>query len=128
MRLRTVLSNFPKDMLDVLESFNIRTGSDMLMWQSTIELFQHLPPGSLSFADLERARKQVVEFFAAKGTNGNTFLQEEIAQKSAYKKQSCSTGDPQFDRLLHAAGPSVIEIAGGRCSGKTVAIARVNLF
>ena len=121
MRLRTVLHDCPKTILDALESCGIKTDEDMLFSVSPIALFQKLPPNTLTYAELETLRQRVLSSLAAKGQSGEEYLQESgDTDENGNVRLHWKTGVPEFDDLMQALDHGIVEVAGARSSGKTV--------
>lgn len=122
MRLQTILFDCPKPILDALENCNIDTDEDFLFSSSTTALFQKLPPNIITYAELENLRDRVACSLAAGGRSGEEILRESDTRDAAEPQVGnlWKTGVSALDHLLQAVGHGIIEVAGGRSSGKTV--------
>ncbi|KAI5122555.1 hypothetical protein M0805_005282 [Coniferiporia weirii] len=115
MRLRTLLMDESKTALDALESCNIKTDEDLLLSSnSLLALFQRLPPGCITFSDLERIRGKVLNNVAAKGISGYEILKqsESGSPRSSAGPLDWACGHDEIDCLLNSVKAGVIEIAG----------------
>lgn len=119
MRLRTLLFDCPKPILDALEACNIDTVEEFLFSSSATALFQKLPPNIIPYAKLENLRDRVARLLAAEGRSGEEVLKE---LDGVYDKEGThwKAGVSALDHLLQTVGHGIIEVAGGRGSGKTV--------
>lgn len=122
MRLRTILVDYPKALLDALEDMGINTPEDLLFSISIDALFRQLAPNTISLLDLSQAREKVISSLAAKGQTALNLLRHSVDRARHDVASRWSVGLPEFDAVLRASksGCGVIEIAGGKRSGKTV--------
>ena len=113
MRLTTI-SQLPKDLVDALGKCGIRTDTDLLFSRTPLEVFHGLPDGTISLSDFLECFNVVTEVVSTPGVRAiDTFTRD------AWVK----TGVLIFDELLgESSGHEVIEIAGGRGSGKSASI------
>lgn len=119
MRLRTLLFDCPKPILDALEACNIDTDEEFLFSSSAIALFQKLPPNIITYAELENLRDRVARSLAAEGRSSEEVLQESDGVDDK-EGTHWKAGVSALDHLLQTVGHGIIEVAGGRGSGKTV--------
>lgn len=119
MRLRTLLFDCPKPILDALEACNIDTDEEFLFSSSAIALFQKLPPNIITYAELENLRDRVARSLAAEGRSGEEDLQE-LDGVDDKEGTHWKAGVSALDHLLQTVGHGIIEVAGDRGSGKTV--------
>lgn len=117
MRLRTILADYPKSFLDALEKKGISAPEDLIFPKSDLELFHELASvDMISYQDLCNAREKVTRTIAAKGHTARFLLLDATGPSRA---TPWMTGVSELDDLLQACN-GVVEVAGGKRSGKTV--------
>ncbi|KAL5485950.1 hypothetical protein ACEPAI_6994 [Sanghuangporus weigelae] len=124
MRLRALLSEYPKSLIDALDSCGIKTDEDHLCSSSLLpELCQRLPPDSMTFSQLQEIREIAIKSLSATGSTGTEILEGSLMSEngSDYWPQLASTC-PRLTELLNATQTGVIEVGGDKGSGKTAVI------
>ena len=118
MRLRTLLAGKPNRIIDALDSCGIKTDADLLSSASALpELWQYLPSDSITFTELEEIRELAIDSLASDGMTGDS-LADECEADSLLK---WTTACPELSSVLSAVQTGIIEVAGDKESGKTVA-------
>jgi RAD51-like protein 3 len=114
MRLRS-LAPLPTNLVSSLDECGIKTETDLLFSNTTVDVFRKLPPGTTSLHELNNYTALVAERASAFHTRADDLLE----LKPFY--HDLVTGVPELDSLLAGLGGSqVLEIAGDKDSGKTV--------
>jgi hypothetical protein len=113
MRL-SAITLLPTSLVSSLEQCGIRTETDLLFSYTVVDIFQRLPPGTVSMNDLTNYIALVTKWVAAPGVRGDELL---------HKSTPLSTGVSALDELLGGFGVSrVLEISGDKGTGKTVSM------
>ena len=116
MRLSTIPS-LPINLVAALEQCAIKTETDLLFTYTPTEVFQRLPPETISLHDLRTWITFVAHSVMAPGVRGDELLLKANAREEA----SLFCGLPALDGLLGGfGGPRVLEISGDKGAGKTV--------
>ncbi|KAL5525842.1 hypothetical protein ACEPAG_7179 [Sanghuangporus baumii] len=129
MRLRALLSEYPKSLIDALDSCGIKTDEDLLCSSSLLpELWQRLPPNSMTFSQLQEIREIAIKSLSAPGSTGTEILERSLMSEngSDYWPQLASSC-PNLTELLNATQTGVIEVGGDKGSGKTAVILNATL-
>lgn len=125
MRLGALVPSelLPADLVLSLEKVGIRTDTDFLFSGTPAEIFQRLPPGTVSLHELTIYIALVTEKASAPGVCADQLLSLETDSHNNRDEFTC--GVPELDALLGGFGGSrVFEISGDKGSGKTVRILR----
>lgn len=118
MRLKAILSDEPRAVLEALENCNIRTDEEFLCSATSLpNIYRRLPAGSISYAHLERLRERVLDSMAAPGCTGLELL-ERTQERMRWKETL--RGLPVMDDVLRSDEVGVVEVSGGKGSMKTV--------
>ena len=120
MRLKAITPKLPANLTTAPEDSGIRTDADLLFNSGTaMQLYEKLPQGTVTLAELEGYIKRVAEVVSAHMLTGESLLAQEIEQGSTFIP--ISTGIPQLDQIVNGRyGPKVLEISGDHGTGKTV--------
>ncbi|KAL5504077.1 hypothetical protein ACEPAH_8150 [Sanghuangporus vaninii] len=124
MRLRALLSEYPKSLVDALDSCGIKTDEDLLCSSSLLpELWQRLPRDSMTFSQLEEIRGIAIKSLSAPGTTGKETLEgSSMSENGSDYWPKLASRCPKLIGLLNATQTGVIEVGGDKGSGKTVVI------
>ncbi|KAI0805946.1 P-loop containing nucleoside triphosphate hydrolase protein [Irpex lacteus] len=120
MRLKAIVPALPVQLITALEDCGIRTDTDILFTSGTaMQVYEKLPLGTVTLAQLEQYIQRVVEAASATMTGGEELLAQEEAQSATFNP--ILTGVPQLDEIINGSnGPKVLEISGDHGTGKTV--------
>lgn len=122
MRL-SLFSFLPKDLVSALEQAGIRTDSDLMFSASTIDILQKLAPGTVTLAELNAYKDQIVSKSSALGVRGHALLDLERERVASRLDLDLTSGVNELDALLDGFGGSrVFEVSGEKASGKTVRV------
>ncbi|KAL5526631.1 hypothetical protein ACEPAF_8355 [Sanghuangporus sanghuang] len=124
MRLRALLSEYPKSLVDALDSCGIKTDEALLCSSSLLpELWQRLPPDSMTFSQLEEIRGIAIKSLSAPGTTGTETLEgSSMSENGSDYWPQLASSCPKLTGLLNATQTGVIEVGGDKGSGKTAVI------
>lgn len=127
MRLESLVPSIPPELVAALDnSCGIRTDTDILFFDSGLDIIKRLPLGTVTFSDLEKFTQLVAERASAPGRRGDQILAETSGRNEKHFRASC--GVLELDDLVGGFGGSrVIEISGDKGSGKTVRLTEVCL-
>ena len=118
MRLKAILSEEPRALLEALESIDIKTDEDLLISSSELPaLYRRLPSNSMPFAQLERLWGCVLDSMAATDCNGAELLESEL-DRSRWKEVFAEM--PVLGEILGSMDVGIVEISGARKTSKTV--------
>lgn len=118
MNLRILLPSLSDNVHHALEDASFTTAHDILFTPIS-QIYSRLNPGALSLSELTDLKAQVIQLVSAPATRGNELFTREEERK--YARELCPCGVDELDTLLGGFGThGVIEIAGGRRSGKSV--------
>ncbi|EJD06717.1 uncharacterized protein FOMMEDRAFT_152019 [Fomitiporia mediterranea MF3/22] len=128
MRLRTLLADQPKRLLDALDTCGIKADEDFLFSVSALpELWQRLPADTVTFTELEQVREIVIESLSAEGTPGTDFLEEIEADKEVNPKSRWPANCAELRAVLDAVKNGIIEVSGDKGSCKSTLILNITL-
>ena len=120
MRLRALLADEPRSVLEALESSNIKTDEDFLCSESNLlSIYRRIPPNSLSYAHLERLRERVLDAMADPGCTAAEML-EKTEARTRWKTDMERLPLPLMDVLLRSMEIGIVEVSGGKGSMKSV--------
>ncbi|TFK27757.1 P-loop containing nucleoside triphosphate hydrolase protein [Coprinopsis marcescibilis] len=115
MRLSSLEPTVSSEVATILENSGIRTDTDII-FTPPLEIFQRLPPGSMTLQELTKLRTAVIEFVSPE----SALASELLFQESGDDGVELCVGNEGIDELLRGlGGRRVIEISGDRASGKT---------
>jgi RAD51-like protein 3 len=121
MRLRAVEPPIPLELVDALETCNIRTDYDLIFSASTTDIIRRLPPGTISQQALDDLYACVLESASAVATRGCDTLSAEKRSEEAKSVSSPKFGVELLDAVLRELGHGhVLEISGDKGSAKSV--------
>ena len=121
MRLKTIVPPLPDNLLTALEHRDIRTDADLLFSGTALEIYERLPQGIITLAELEALVQSVISHVSTPAIRGDELLERETAMHEASPARRISCGVPALDALTNGySGPKVLEISGDHGSGKTV--------
>ncbi|KAI0084136.1 P-loop containing nucleoside triphosphate hydrolase protein [Irpex rosettiformis] len=120
MRLKAIVPALPADLISALDDCGVRTDADLLFNSGTaMQLYEKLPEGVVTLAQLERYIRRVTEFASAPMFTGEDLVAQETKQRATFIP--ISTGVPQLDEIINGTdGPKVLEISGDHGTGKTL--------
>jgi RAD51-like protein 3 len=123
MRLRSLVESLKAvqdpSIISVLEQCGIKTEVDLLFSGSAIELYQRLPPSTISYDAFCELQEEVAFLVSSNGVSGDVELQREEEMRNAMRH--VETGVPDLDQLTGGLGHcEIVEISGRPGSGKTV--------
>lgn len=122
MRLRTILYGHPETVLKAFENSNIRSAEEFLISSENLqELYQRLPAGSITFAELEVVRDYVLDTVASNGNNGYE-LAEKARSANLALESPLWTKRNRISTFLSTWTHGIIEVAGEGGSAKSVYI------
>ena len=122
MRIRALLSNYPKSIVDALDNCGIKTNEDLLCSASSLpELWLRLPPDSMTFAQLEEIREIAITSLSASGSSAMDVLEKiEMQEDESEWWLRLQSTCPKLVDILNATQTGIIEVSGDKGSGKTV--------
>lgn len=124
MRLKAVVPTLPETLLAALEACDVRTDTDLLFSGTPLQIYERLPQGTVTLADLKRHIQNTASHVSTPGMRADELLQQERARHDAPGSGRLSCGAPELDKLTEGYdGPKVVEISGDHGSGKTVSLA-----
>lgn len=122
MRLTGLVPSISAELVELMETIDIRTDTDLLFTSSTVDIMKRLPQGSLSIDELEAAKETVIELCSSLG-------EPACHVHSEAKLQTLSMGCEAFDDLLHGLlGGTILQVSGDKGTGKTVGSLSANLY
>jgi RAD51-like protein 3 len=100
MRLSALrLPCLPAEIISSLSDCGIKTDTDLLFSNTVADIFQKLPPGTISFHDLNRLVDSVLEHVASPGIRADDSLL--LLQKTVHARHlGLFTGVPELDELF----------------------------
>lgn len=115
MNLQTLLPSLTGDVHHALEAAGITTAEDLILIPDA-QLSQQFPDSAIPITEL---KAQVAALVSATAARGDELFNREETREST--REACLCGVDELDGLLGGFGQyGVIEIAGGKRSGKTV--------
>lgn len=118
MRLKSILSDEPRALVEALESIDIKTDEDLFVLSSELPaIYRRLPPASMTFAQLERLRSRVLDSMVPPCLNGAVELEKDI-ERAMWKEALVEM--PVLGELLCSVDMNIIEISGAKGSLRTV--------
>ncbi|KAF9522315.1 P-loop containing nucleoside triphosphate hydrolase protein [Crepidotus variabilis] len=112
MRLSGLVPSISAELVDHLESLNIRTETDLL-FSSTADMVKRLPHSGITASELEATKRIICEQCSSPGLSAFHSLETKLAP------QELSTGREPLDRILDGLS-GLVQISGDRESGKTL--------
>ena len=121
MRLRVISPRLPDALIDALEQCNIRTDTDLMFTGTAMQIYEKLPPGTVTLAELEKIIQDAICSAAVQGLSCDELILIEEEKRSTAGSYRLDCGVPALDELINGySGPRVLEISGERGSGKSV--------
>lgn len=122
MRFRTAIPHVSQKTLDALDACGVKTVEAFLFNTTPEDVVRQAPANMATYEDLLTFREQLIEMLAADGLSGDHWVEQKHLHEDAEHPQSLgwTTGMTELDKLFGHTRDNIVEISGGKGSGKTV--------